>query len=302
MYDPPGRVRALPRLAGARAPVGVALQFAACAACLLGSFAWARGHFADVVEPRREGILLARIEDWPEIKNGVPELKRADPVPSRAGADMSLASLPVAVEAPSNASRIGLPPSLGDRPGAVEPASSFDASSTLPPVAPDRATGLAEVKEGGSGAGSAAPASSVVSVPAVSGATQEARTQLPTTRPGAKAPGEGELDLGQASVSPRPDSQAPQQAAAKSIDARRSTSHRTDGSATAKADAKKTVRSERKRVASVSSAQTPGVGVSPSAPAQEEVKRAAESERVHVLGVPLPTGRKIKECLLEFRC
>ena len=27
-----------------------------------------------------------------------------------------------------------------------------------------------------------------------------------------------------------------------------------------------------------------------------------EEERVSVLGVPLPSGRKIKECLLELRC
>jgi hypothetical protein len=29
---------------------------------------------------------------------------------------------------------------------------------------------------------------------------------------------------------------------------------------------------------------------------------APQEDRVRILGVPLPTGREIKECLLEFRC
>ena len=32
------------------------------------------------------------------------------------------------------------------------------------------------------------------------------------------------------------------------------------------------------------------------------VPSAADKERVHLLGIPMPTGREVKECLLEFRC
>jgi len=52
----------------------------------------------------------------------------------------------------------------------------------------------------------------------------------------------------------------------------------------------------RTRTAEAKPSPTPDPAPAPAPPAE------VREERVHLLGVPLPTGRKIRECLLEFRC
>lgn len=135
------------RLGATGRPVRLVLQLVAGAACLLGSFVWATERLSDLAGPAPMTVAVARLDDWPEIKNGVPDLKRVDPVrPS------SFEPLPLAharsSEAPAKPADTAVPmgelPTSGQHISRLEPSSP----STAPVVQGAVPTPEAEKPEG----------------------------------------------------------------------------------------------------------------------------------------------------------
>ena len=119
------------RLGATGRPVRLVLQLVAGAACLLGSFVWATERLSDLAGPAPMTVAVARLDDWPEIKNGVPDLKRVDPVrPS------SFEPLPLAharsSEAPAKPADTAVP--MGELPTSGQHISRLEPSS--PSTAP----------------------------------------------------------------------------------------------------------------------------------------------------------------------
>ena len=281
----------------------LALQLAAGTACLVGSFAWATAHLSDLAEPARMTAgpspvtaPAARLDDWPEIKNGVPDLKRTELVVPSAPASQPPA--PVAsVEAP--AKRVDAPSSTGELPtggqqtGRTEPGSPASAlvmEGAVQPPSAERHAGVAD---------SASQPSSRVSAPAEQAETRDAPAVSAPMALSRTPPAGGETPARrEGAVGPRRDREGQQ--VPGSIQASLSASQRDSGKAAKKAETKPAARSERKRVASAE--PPPAVEEAAAAVAPAEARPPAESEPVRVLGMALPTGRKIKECLLELRC
>jgi hypothetical protein len=284
------------RLGATGRPVRLVLQLVAGAACLLGSFVWATEHLSDLAGPAPMTVAVARLDDWPEIKNGVPDLKRVDPVrPS------SFEPLPLAharsSEAPAKpadtAVQMGELPTSGQHISRLEPSSP----STAPVVQGAVPTPEAEKPEGVPDAG--IQSSSRVSAPTEQAEAHDTPTVSMPASLSKTAPAGGETQARrEGAVAPRREGQQ----APGSIQASPSASRRDQGKATKKSETRPTARSERKRVASTEPFPAVEKAVASVAPAETEVKPPAEGEQVRVLGVALPTGRKIKECLLELRC
>jgi hypothetical protein len=85
----------------------------------------------------------------------------------------------------------------------------------------------------------------------------------------------------------RPNRSAVQPSSARETTTRRDSAPKRNG---------KPAAAQRSRVAAAQSAE-PSTAPTPS-PATEPVAE----QRVHLLGIPLPTGRAVRECLLEWRC
>jgi hypothetical protein len=307
----PSRWPLVRRLGATGRPVRLALQFAAGAACLVGSFAWATAHLSDLAEPAQMTsgpapitagpspmVPVARLDDWPEIKNGVPDLKRTEPVVPSAPASRPPA--PVAsVEAP--AKRVDAPvptgelPTGGQQTGRTEPGSPASAPVVEGAVQSPNADRHAGVTD------SASRPSPRVSAPAEQAETRDApAVSAPMALPKTALAGGETPARREGAVGPRRDREGQQ--APGSIQAGPSASQRDPGKATKKAETKPAARSERKRVASAEPPPAVEEAAAAVAPAEAEARPPAESEPVRVLGMALPTGRKIKECLLELRC
>jgi hypothetical protein len=292
------------RLGATGRPALIALQLSAGVACLLGTFAWATGYVSELAEPARvtagpaapKAVAVARLDDWPEIRNGVPDLKRADPArPPGSEARPPIEAL--SGEAPAR---------RGDAPvpAGEAPASAREASRSEP-----RSTSSAQLPAGAVPSPGAGTRESVADAPrrplaGLSAPTEQGEVDgaaaLPAPAAPSRPPDAGETQARREEPAvPRRDVREGQQPPG-SLQARPSAAQREPGKATKKAETKPP-RSERKRTAAAE--PTPAVedGVA-TPPPQSEAKPEADGEPVRVLGMSLPTGRKIKECLLELRC
>jgi hypothetical protein len=266
------------------AAVGVMASFAA------GAFFLAR-----LPEEPAPKVTFTRIEDWPEIKNGVPELAPRKPAQA---APVASATPPLVPESappsPVRAEPVAFPaePALAARPPEPEAVMGLDlrgtpaaeqgarvadrrplpaseppppASASAPPIPPQPAQAPARAAaEKAAPERAAAAAAAVVSTAAL----QSAAAALPSAGPATAAD------------KPRVQPSAPQSKAA----------------ARPKPPAKSAKAKPRtEKVASAPRApETPPVAAPPPAP-------AAEDDRVHVLGLSLPnllpSGRKIREAI-----
>jgi len=272
-----------------RRAVLVGSQITLGTVCLVGSYAGASWLFSGLAEPPPpNGVRLARVEDWPEIKNGVPELIRPKAPP---------ATNPITAIAPSTApdsSRISAAAEVdrtgssqradplteakrvGREPSAAQQASPMIAAPLSPPPTP------AEADPGRS----AAPETVVAAPPA------EVRASLspPIGAPGAALPTIASL--------PEPVATGTNGARPAAASPARTESARPSAKRAKKAEPRKERTAGAERKPGVASRSTrPRSKVAAVAP-QEPEPAKVEDERVRVFGVPLPfipTGRQIKE-------
>jgi hypothetical protein len=285
------RLAALPSLVATKATRSVALQLTLGAICVLGAVAWATGSlFASVEPPRpeppRPKIVFSRLDDWPEIKNGVPDLKRAASVPALA-VDASPpppeARLAPAPETPAAilSDAPPAPPAVGTSIGQLsgfQPTPASVAAGAAPPSAAGEGAHAADPAEtrptGAPAAEGAAPSLRPPSPPAVASVDGERRTSPgETAGPRRQSRGGGRIDV---DAQPRPPA-APQ---------------RKVGAATRNPDAKPTrasTQGERKRVAAASAPPSEAPPVA-DGPAATDAQAAPEGERVRVLGCRCRAG------------
>jgi hypothetical protein len=250
---------------------------------------------ADSGRQHYAGIVLASAEGWPEIKNGVPELRSSSPAHLTPGSGDNQQGNPALVN-------VGRPePSVtSSTRSAIDPAASQAASHPLHGSAPDsvpstasgRFFDFATVERQGAGHAGAhrervsggRPDSLTAGSAGELGSPQDAkagaRTETPNRTDRAAAPGgrtkERPIERVAAQTVPQP--RKPSRATSKAKLAGRT-----------KAASKPRVRTAATRVAT---APTTGAAAAPAPP----------EERARLLGLPLPTGREIKQCLFEFRC
>jgi hypothetical protein len=255
-------------------PIRLAAQLIAGAVFGICVFAGATAWLAGSEQPAGQ-VKLARIEDWPEIKDGVPELVRPKSPASGPLLPSSVAAASVAKQPPS-----------GDAQAAVDP--PVEGLST-PVSGPEQ-----HMPSSGQAASDEAVLAQLRSVPAVpsveidlvefekpSGISPERSTRGPVITSleapsGADAGLEDTAENALKQSAPLPPrrpqvltpKQRPKQAAKKR-------------------DTETSVGQE-KQVAPPETARTD------SSP--------ADQDRVRVLGMTLPSGRAIRDCLLEFRC
>lgn len=257
------------------------LQIAVGIAGLAGSFAGAMALLSDPSEPVRGEVHVGRAADWPEIKNGVPELVSARP----------------AAPAPA----VPAPP-----PGASEPTGA---------AIPERAQIAAQ---GGSEAAPLLPA--VEAPPPLAPELRSSTSELPpepaaaTPRPADAPTGlqtasaqEGGLDgiaARQAAPAPLPPRQKPQadarqrQDRSKSADKAKTAARQRPAPTLRAAASKVEPRTKHAaRAANARGAQT--AADAGESPPQNPGSAAApvKDETVRLLGIPVPGGRQIKEAL-----
>ena len=269
-------------------PVRIALCVAAGTAGLLGVLAWANGSFSRSAEPSRTGIVVSRLDDWPEIKNGVPEVRSRPALP-----EVSKAPLPAPEIRQGSDSEAQQRKDVAALIG-VEPAGHLDvgaamADRTEPPLkeAAEPVAVAAERK------------------PSDESPTPDAIRDPGTSRPqsvavaDASVGGGAEIRPEGAVISPREIGQGQN---LKTRGAERPPGAQSqEAKPRKKAEGKQAARPERKRTASAAPGPASEEAPAPPPPAYN-APAADAGERVVVLGVPLPSGRRIKECLLDFRC
>jgi hypothetical protein len=282
-----------PQAAARRGRAFRALQVAAGGACLIGCFIGASLLLA-ASDSQEAGIKLGRIEQWPEIKDGVPEVVQATApapgpwLPSSATAvaappapseppvrDLSARPTETATPAPPPAPAPPTSPQPPERAAAARPdadavLAQLRASARPPPVELNpqefaRETTAAEPSEGTPTETVAAISGSPESPDADAGETGAAAGPAPTVAP---LPPRRPKSMG---AEPRP-----------------------------KPAERRTVASAGDSAPAEARAASPAPAVAESAPA------ANQDERVRLFGMAMPAfipnERKIKNCLLEFRC
>jgi hypothetical protein len=269
--------------AGKRRPALLAMQVALGVACLIGFFVAARMLLAGS-DPHQVEIRLGKIEDWPEIKNGVPDVVPAramtsDPRPTSSAAPAARGEPPGSRELPA---RELVPASEG----ALPPTRS--ASSPSPePVAAD-----AMKAEAGAEAAMAQLRPSVPLPPTDLRPHEFAGLSQPAAPDMSVSPPTPPPDAGEASAEVAPT------AASAPLPPRRPKELK------AAPRPKQVASSGRGAIANAGEVGTAATPAASGAPADGE--GASQDERVHLFGVPMPAfvpnARKIRGCLLEFRC
>jgi hypothetical protein len=308
----------------------VAAQVALGAACLVGSFVgvnWllyrpAESQAAEPQLPQSPQLAAqpSKVAAWPEIKNGVPELLASAPAkPTPAEPTKAQPEEPSVAAAPSPARgptfvETSLWQAQPSRPAAADEVSSqaFEGAALKP-----------------SGETAAAPESTRVAAPIelrppsepVASTTESAAPAIAEPAPGEPAatgdgtasgeplpsPMAAPMPTG-GSAEPRPE-QASQPAARKP--AQPTTAAAQPSSAKAAARTSKTSPEQRRKPSAPAPQRTRTAATAPAEPSRDrspppppaEAGRAtAEEEGVRVLGVRVPSARKVTECLLQWRC
>jgi hypothetical protein len=221
--------------------VFISVQVALGVAGLAGVAAGAIWLVSEPAEPPRTEVRLAKVEDWPEIKDGIPAIASA--------------------KAPTAAATVA--------PAPMTQAASHAETATAPPPAV------------------ALPARLPVAVETVPAPSE--RTVAPSEQ--AVAPSEGAvpaaaLETSAGGVS----SEAPEPADAVAPPLPPPAPRRT-----AQAKPRKEQPARPQRSASARPKLAPQPEAPPPAAPKEEAKAAPPDDRIRVFGVPLPTGRDIKE-------
>jgi hypothetical protein len=264
--------------------------------------------------PFRE-VTFASAKDWPTISNGVPDLK-----PSEAPPDVPLATSAerpstAAIEIPDSASPAAslITAPVTDAVPAVDrtPPVASSASATDPPGAqpdvPTAAEAVINASPDTLQSPGALPSAAVDDGNAVAAASetsadgQNASVIAPSSVTDARS--------GNAEVSAERDERAGALRSNRSGTDQRVRAPAALSSQTAKPRAAtdkaeperrkaRLAESKRTRTAATQEQARPDLTTETSAVTQP----APDGERTRLLGIPLPTGREIKECLLQFRC
>lgn len=278
----------------------LATQFTIGILCLTGASIAATWLLSGAAEPGLRKATFATAEEWPEIKNGVPELRSITSSTHSAGLprSASLASDPPPdlVQKAPELSRESAKEAAPVVSGVAEPSTAsetqmprFDADASQPSVVSQKAVShepRALAERPFSAEQPVAPSAAEVATPppVATSAVAPARTRPRATPPAAS---KGTVVNKRAG----PDAQRSGAVVQPGSTAK---ARPTSGSAQPRM---KTARSQRTRTAAAPSQATPAVA-SPT----EEAPGATEEPPIRLLGIPLPTGRKLKECLLELRC
>lgn len=222
--------------------------------------------------PQLPAATFASAEDWPEIKNGVPELKERGATASDPthGAD----PLKTAGSAPAD----GPAPTLNGFAGQDQNATAVaaqEATGSVHTGRPEPSETNTETQRLG-----AIPTTHSAG-PHADSANRDrnmAGSRVEREPARERKGGQGMAPRPSASLQPSPAKPRVNEAAARPPKARPPEAKRTRT-----ADIQPPVRPE-------------------SLPAAPVTPPPAEAERVRLLGIPLPRAREIKECLLEFRC
>lgn len=237
----------------------------ASAVGVVGAVGWST---YDSVEPT-SGVRIARIEDWPEIKNGVPELvggvNRTDRLPRLTNATERAAGVQAVQPTPDPPDFMPSSVSAGGRDATV-------LAAPRPPIATATITGPAVIEEAKPKPLQPEPDRRALDLPSSAPSLSRSVTD-PTQAPAADAP-------------------VPQRKTAPDAAARRQPPKERKA-------AKEAERNKRTQAKKELAATTPATVASADPPRAEAPK---PEEGLRVLGIPLPTGRKIKECLLEWQC
>ncbi|MDF3064305.1 MAG: hypothetical protein K0S06_4414 [Microvirga sp.] len=286
-------------------------------ACLVGAFASVTWALSSATEPAAPEVRFAKLENWPDIKGGVPE--RVPPAePNSLGSESRLAAASRATgaqqstsqELPLETPQAGIPaedaapPTMRNAelsrdtplphgirahssaapmsvaPAGQEAASSFESrGQPLPASTPIGDTGVMGVvqESGGQSAGSPVKEAAL-------------RTAATAASPISEAASPKDRQPNRVERSGRPASAVRRTAVERAKGEPRASAVKIGSAPQARK-----ARPARTRTAAKTSPSTdPAPAPTPPAEARED--------RVHLLGVPLPSGRKVRECLLEFRC
>ena len=310
-------------------------QVALGVACLVGLFTAVSWTFSQGPEPQGE-VRLGRVNDWPEIKNGVPELVSATPAaPTRFAGPPNEARdsaktgpsafsglsqpLDTAFAAPSNSAEPFLSGGQRSNAALTKPQasgnperSSVSMSGPAAPLGEHKTTSVPVQEE--AKLPSVVPAPVAPKLPSdgerIGAETvverDNAAIQHPPASPRVSDAGGPALRLEDREARPpnsqrqRTNNRTPEQPAARSPGPKVRTS---TNETTAERRKERQTGEGRKRTAAVSDGQAKGAGASQTPSNQAESARAEpKDERIRVFGIALPTGRQIKECLLELNC
>jgi hypothetical protein len=294
----PSEIRSVTRETGGarRRAIVLAFQIGLGVACVAGVFAGASAMLSGL-DNRDSDIRLGSIENWPEIKDGVPEVVRRKATVSGPLVGSSTAPT-VKIEAPIARELPGLN---------AAPRSAFAITRELPKTTAETATAEASDEHAGADPVLAQLRSAVPLPPVeldpgalaaevVAGAPAAIAIERRDNDPGSTSAGAEEPSTMQASlVSSGPDGQG-------------AAPHPLQATAPVPPRRPRGLGGEPrpKKVARVEGSDTGAPSEPLPEQASAESAKPAEDERVHLFGMPLPSfipnGRKIRDCVLEFRC
>jgi hypothetical protein len=300
------------------------MQVALGAFCVVGAFVGVTFALSGTSESFGEYVRLARVDAWPEIKRGVPALlePRALVLSSAAPSAQGISEPTLAALDPLSSLPVPDPPPA--QPIMVQPlpekagsayAEVGDASGQLISLAPS--TKEAELsglkRDEATDHGPAvmqdlhAPTSTTVTTrPAQkSGGTKPIAAKRQDTARASAAPSSVPPPLNVPSVENQP-KRAETAAPGSPPEAHRASKATADRLGTKRAaDATKPQPNQRQgnstRPARTRTAEAKA-SVSPESTPAAQAPPETKEERVHLLGVLLPTRRQVRECLLELRC
>ena len=292
--------------AGKRRPALLAMQVALGVACLIGFFVAARMLLAGADSHQVE-IRLGKIEDWPEIKNGVPDVvpPRALPartLPARASASdprPASSAAPTAAGEPSGPRELPARDLVPPSEGALLPTRSAPSPSPEPVVA-------SAIKAEAGAEAAMAQLRPSVPLPPTDLHPREFATEAAADTPAAALAGLSQPAAPDVSVSPPTPPPDAGEASAEVAPTAASAPlpPRRPKELKAAPRPKQVAGSGRGAVANAGEVGTAATPAASGAPADGE--GTSQDERVHLFGVPMPAfvpnARKIRGCLLEFRC
>ena len=252
--------------------------------CLSGASIAANLLLSGAAEPSLPKATFATAEQWPEIKNGVPEL--ISKLPRRGGAD-PLIRPPVVEE--------GLIQGLASAP---------DVAPVVSGVAPPSQTSNEVLRSDADAPPSSPPSQTLSRAEPLALAHQESTdpsagpTIVESSNPVPLSTGAVTPAIPGPKSSPEVKNPAASNKSGRGAQkGRMAQQARSAGSAQPKARKERTAGSRRTRTAAIGMQTTQGT-----AAAAAVAPAATEEGPTRVLGIPLPSGRKVKECLLELRC
>lgn len=257
--------------------------------CLTGASIAANQFLSGVAETSPPKATFATAEEWPEIKNGVPELASKPPTRAEDGTSHRPSAVVETARIQAGAGERDVAPGLSG----VAPPSLAPNEPPRPHPNPVQLTASSQTAAHTDPLAPAHPASTESAVPSDVEVPKPTAPSVSSAAPAEPARGALPKEAKKPVVSKKAETRAPEGRALAQPGKARSAS----GSAQSKAREERTAASKRTRTAAAQTQTTPATA-SPTALAPT----ATEEAPTRLLGIPLPSGRKVKECLLELRC